>query len=76
MHIVSLEDNLHEMSNSIFREKNGIKIIIIKRNQRRQINYVYFIFIFFQKIGLDISCKLSPSETICMKCLILSSWNI
>ena len=75
MHIVSLEDNLHEMSNSIFREKNGIKIIIIKRNQRRQINYVYFIS-FFQKIGLDISCKLSASETICMKCLILSSWNI
>ena len=27
----------------------------------------YFSY-FFQKIGLDISCKLSPKETTCMKC--------
>ena len=24
------------------------------------------VFLFFQKIGFDISCKLSPEETICM----------
>ena len=28
---------------------------------------------FFQKIGFDISCKLSPKETICMKCQSLFS---
>ena len=26
---------------------------------------------FYQKIGFDISCRLSPKETICMKYLIL-----
>ena len=25
-------------------------------------------FLFYKKTGLDISCKLSPMETICMKC--------
>ena len=29
------------------------------------------IFLFSQKTGFDISCKLSPMETICMKCQIL-----
>ena len=29
--------------------------------------------IFSQKIGFDLSCKLSPEETICMKCQILFS---
>ena len=28
---------------------------------------------FFQEIGFDISCKLSPLETICMKCQSLFS---
>ena len=31
---------------------------------------------FFQKMGFDISCKLSPLETICMKCQILFSGKI
>ena len=35
---------------------------------RRQIDFLYF---FFQKTGFDISCKLSPLETICMECQIL-----
>ena len=30
--------------------------------------FIFFIFFFFQKIGFDISCKLPPKETICMKC--------
>ena len=33
----------------------------------------YLFFFFFQKTGFDISCKLSPVETICMKCQILFS---
>ena len=28
------------------------------------------LLIFAQKIGFDISCKLSPKKTICMKCQI------
>ena len=35
---------------------------------RRQID---FSILFFQKTGFDISCKLSPLETICMECQIL-----
>ena len=31
--------------------------------------------IFCQKIGFDISCKLSPWETICIKCQNLFSGN-
>ena len=31
---------------------------------------IFFFFNFFQKIGFDISSKLSPRETICMKCQI------
>ena len=31
------------------------------------------LFLFSQKTGFDISCKLSPLETICMKCQILFS---
>ena len=34
------------------------------------------IFILFsQKTGFDISCKLFPMETICMKCQILIAWK-
>ena len=36
---------------------------------------IFFLF-FFQKTGFDISCKLSPVETICMKCQILFSRKI
>ena len=32
-----------------------------------------FFFNFSQKTGFDITCKLSPMETICMKCLNLFS---
>ena len=32
-----------------------------------------YFFLFFQKIGVDISGKLSLNETICMKCQILFS---
>ena len=34
-------------------------------------NILMNFFLFFQKTGFDISCKLSPMETICMKCQIL-----
>ena len=29
--------------------------------------FFLLLFFFFQKVGFDISCKLSPKETICMK---------
>ena len=34
-----------------------------------------FFFFFFQKISFDMSCKLSPLETVCMKCQSLFSWT-
>ena len=34
-------------------------------------HFEIFFSYFFQKTGFDISCKLSPEETICMKCQIL-----
>ena len=37
--------------------------------------HIAVFFLFFQKIDFDISCKLSPMETICMKCQILISWK-
>ena len=37
---------------------------------------MFFLFSYFsQETGVDISCKLSPMETICMKCQILFSWK-
>ena len=39
---------------------------------RRQIHDIFSLF-FFQKIGFDISCKLSPEETIFMRCQSLFS---
>ena len=43
-----------------------------------EIYFLYFLYLkyisyFSQKTGFDISCKLSPKETICMKCQILFS---
>ena len=35
--------------------------------------FVIFYIISLQKTGFDILCKLSPLETICMKCQILFS---
>ena len=35
------------------------------------LKYLVVVFFFFQKTGFDISCRLSPLETICMKCQIL-----
>ena len=29
---------------------------------------IFFLFFFSKKIGFDTACKLSPLETICMKC--------
>ena len=39
----------------------------------RQHSEIFFLVFFFQKIGFDILCKLSPMATICMKCPILFS---
>ena len=40
---------------------------------RRQTDDIFHIF--SKKLGFDISCKLSPEETICMKCQVLVSGN-
>ena len=40
----------------------------------QMVGYYCFTFLFSQKIGSYISCKLSPEETVCMKCQILLSW--
>ena len=36
-------------------------------------HFEIFFSYFSQKTGYDISCKLSPKETVCMKCQILFS---
>ena len=41
------------------------------KNFSRQLFEIFFLF--FPKIGFDILCKLSPMETICIKCQILFS---
>ena len=41
---------------------------------RRHIEIFFFSY-FSQKAGFDISCKLSPLETICMKCQNPFSWK-
>ena len=41
----------------------------------KQTTSKYFSFFFSQKTGFDISCKLSPLETICMIYQILFSWK-
>ena len=39
---------------------------------RRLTEFFFFFFSYFsQKTGFNISCKMSPLETICMKCNIL-----
>ena len=30
--------------------------------------FCFFLFLFYHNVGFDISYKLSPQETICMKC--------
>ena len=37
--------------------------------------FFFFFFFFFQNTGFDISCKLSPKKTICLKFQSLSSWK-
>ena len=67
MQIVSTGDNLHEMSNPvlIFSPKNRIwKFMQTLSNLNEMSNPVF-----------PISCKLSPMETICMKCQIQFSWK-
>ena len=46
--------------------------LIQQTNKLMSFFVFFFLFFFFsQKIGFDISCKLSPKETICMKCQIV-----
>ena len=45
--------------------------ILDKKNSADKIFKIFFLF--FPETGFDISCKLSPQETICMKCQSLFS---
>ena len=61
MQMVSYGDSLHEMSNlfSGKEEKNMFYNVAAEDD---------IFLIYSQKISFDISCKLSPNETIFMKC--------
>ena len=37
--------------------------------------FFLFFLIFYRQTGFDMSCKSSPLETICMKCIILFFWG-
>ena len=51
--------------------KNILTLCMLGKNSADAI-LKYFSY-FSEKIGYDTSCKLSPKETICMKCQILFS---
>ena len=53
----------------------GYVILLISKLEKKSAdNILKLFFIFYKKIGFDISCKLSsPEMTICMKCQILFS---
>ena len=55
-----------------FEVRGELREAII-RDKRVRDNESQLYFYFSQKTGLDTSCKLSPMETICMKCQILFS---
>ena len=44
-----------------------LKLSMLGKNFSRRQFEIFFAY-FSQKIGFDISCKLSPEETICIKC--------
>ena len=49
-----------------------LMLSMLGKNFSRQQSEIFFL-IFQKKMGFDISCKLSPQETICMKCQCLFS---
>ena len=50
-----------------------VKVVTL-RMMGKNFSVGYFKIFFSQKIRFDNSCKLSPQDTICMKCQILFSW--
>ena len=46
-------------------------LIFSMQNKISSRRHIEIVFLFSQKTGFDVSCKLSPVETICMKCQIL-----
>ena len=57
----------------LWRGKRNINVFFFFLADSANDKLVIFLLIFSQKIGFDISCKLSALETICMKCQILFS---
>ena len=52
--------------NDVGWSDNGHLTLMLGKNFSRRQFEIFFLF--FQKISFDISCKLSPQETICIKC--------
>ena len=65
MQIASIEDSLHEMSKHVFWENK--KVLPFSGQAQHTTNY------FSQTLGSDMTCKLFPFETMCMKCRNLFS---
>ena len=61
----------HEDNDSLSFNALHVGLMLGKKFSRR--NFEIFFLFLFQKICFDISCKLSPKETICMKCQSLFS---
>ena len=70
--------NMHQRINWITWKKNyranAVTLILstLGKTFSRRHSEIFFLF-FLKKIGFDISCKLSPKETICMTCQSLFS---
>ena len=52
--------------NDVGWSDNGHLTLMLGKNFSRRQFEIFFLF--FHKISFDISCKLSPQETICIKC--------
>ena len=70
-------DNLNEMSNSIFCKKKKKKKKYFKMSSAlgKYSRQQFDILLFSKNTGFDISYKLSPKETLCMKYQILFPWK-
>ena len=82
IHEIYFREEIRKIINTLCLKKRLIwsneKYVIttyhtIGRFSRRQTGDLFSYFSY--KIGSDTSCKLSPNETICMKCQILFSKN-
>ena len=69
-----------EAKQGFFSSHKSPKLLLLMTNTLHagklfQQTHFDIFFLFFPRIGSDSSCKLSPQETICMKCQVLFSRN-